>query len=519
MNLAGNGTQDLTIIIDKAAGAAVGGAPTKNSTSHNSVTLNTVGINGANPGEQTPEYAKNTENTAPSTGWQDGTKFIGLSPNTEYYFFARAKENNNYTAGAALGGTSITTDPLSPDAVEEVTVQSYPAQPLNTYKHGDTLNLTGLVLTVGYDDETTAEIGAPWDDVTFKIGGNTITSAETLSLLTHQGKLLTATYGGKTAEIGTLTIGKTAQTQTIAPTLSAKTDTSVTLAHIPGAEYAIGDNPSDWKNIPDFTGLTPNTAYTFSARLAETATHNAGAAQTLQVTTLYPVTVTFDLQGGTAVTPNPQNKLSGQTVDEVTGTTKTGHTFAGWYSQAEGKGREYTLGAGGTKLSEDTGVILDGAAGTITLYAKWTEITAEWVFEDGAWKYLVGGEAVTGWIHDGKAWYYLNKDGIMQTGWLYDNNYKAWFYFAGNGAMKTGWVKDNGTWYYLAGNGEMKTGWLYDNNYKAWFYLGGDGKMKIGWTKIDGSWRYFAGNGKMLTGKQNIGGKIYSFKGNGVWMG
>ncbi|MDR1067956.1 MAG: hypothetical protein LBL36_01770, partial [Clostridiales Family XIII bacterium] len=33
------------------------------------------------------------------------------------------------------------------------------------------------------------------------------------------------------------------------------------------------------------------------------------------------------------------------------------------------------------------------------------------------------------------------------------------------------------------------------------------------------SWYYLSGNGKMLTGKQKIGGKVYSFKSNGVWIG
>jgi hypothetical protein len=104
-----------------------------------------------------------------------------------------------------------------------------------------------------------------------------------------------------------------------------------------------------------------------------------------------------------------------------------------------------------------------------------------WVYENGVWKYFVGGEA--------------------QTGWLYDTNYKAW--------------------YYLGTNGTMQTGWVYDQNDKAWYYLAGNGKMVAGkWLHdTDGRWYYLSGNGKMLTGKRNIGGKTYSFRGNGVWIG
>jgi hypothetical protein len=123
--------------------------------------------------------------------------------------------------------------------------------------------------------------------------------------------------------------------------------------------------------------------------------------------------------------------------------------------------------------------------------------TGSWAYEDGVWKYLVDGVAKTGWVYDQSKWYYLNADGIMQTGWVYDHG--KWYYLAGNGAMKTGWIKDDGSWYYLAGNGAMVAGkWLHDT---------------------DGSWYYLSGNGKMLTGKQSIGGKAYTFKANGVWIG
>jgi glucan-binding YG repeat protein len=67
----------------------------------------------------------------------------------------------------------------------------------------------------------------------------------------------------------------------------------------------------------------------------------------------------------------------------------------------------------------------------------------------------------------------------------------------------------------------MQTGWVYDQSGKAWYYLAANGKMIAGkWLHdTDGSWYYLSGNGKMLTGKQNVGGKVYSFKGNGVWIG
>jgi hypothetical protein len=127
--------------------------------------------------------------------------------------------------------------------------------------------------------------------------------------------------------------------------------------------------------------------------------------------------------------------------------------------------------------------------------------TNGWAYEDGVWKFYADGEAATGWVYDGKAWYYLNASGEMQTGWVYDSNYKAWYYLSGNGAMVWGkWLHDtDGSWYYLSGNGAMVwSKWLHDT---------------------DGNWYYLSGNGKMLTGKQSIGGKVYSFKTNGAWIG
>ena len=50
----------------------------------------------------------------------------------------------------------------------------------------------------------------------------------------------------------------------------------------------------------------------------------------------------------------------------------------------------------------------------------------------------------------------MNSDGIMQTGWLYNNN--AWYYLQpGSGIMQTGWLLLGSNWYYLQKNGEMAT--------------------------------------------------------------
>ncbi len=67
------------------------------------------------------------------------------------------------------------------------------------------------------------------------------------------------------------------------------------------------------------------------------------------------------------------------------------------------------------------------------------------------WKWCVQGEdgkVIKGWYEDNGTWYYLNDEGIMQTGWLKDNDGR-WYYLDENGAIKTGWLKDKDKWYYL----------------------------------------------------------------------
>jgi len=98
--------------ITKATGAAVSGAPTMASKTHNTITSSAVTIP-TNPGSQTVEYAINTSTTAPVSGWQDSTRFTGLDPSTGYYLFARSKEDANHNAGTSQVSALITTDDIA----------------------------------------------------------------------------------------------------------------------------------------------------------------------------------------------------------------------------------------------------------------------------------------------------------------------------------------------------------------------------------------------------------------------
>ncbi|MCL2168105.1 MAG: DUF4465 domain-containing protein [Lentimicrobiaceae bacterium] len=66
---------------------------------------------------------------------------------------------------------------------------------------------------------------------------------------------------------------KSTQDPPNAPTLSSKTETSITLNEITGCEYRINEN--NWQESNIFNNLSPNTTYGFEARKKETETHYA----------------------------------------------------------------------------------------------------------------------------------------------------------------------------------------------------------------------------------------------------
>jgi uncharacterized repeat protein (TIGR02543 family) len=93
------------VSITKAAGATVA-APTVDTITHGHIAVHAVTppTNG-----QTVEYAISETTTEPTENWQDAVTFTGLTGQTDYYVFARAKENANYNAGTAAISAKITT--------------------------------------------------------------------------------------------------------------------------------------------------------------------------------------------------------------------------------------------------------------------------------------------------------------------------------------------------------------------------------------------------------------------------
>ena len=82
----------------------------------------------------------------------------------------------------------------------------------------------------------------------------------------------------------TLTMKKSAQDTPMAA-LESKTAHSLTISAVPGAEYSI-DGGENWQDSPKFSGLQPDTMYTFSQRLKETENLYASTSRSVKGKTI-----------------------------------------------------------------------------------------------------------------------------------------------------------------------------------------------------------------------------------------
>jgi len=109
--------------------------------------------------------------------------------------------------------------------------------------------------------------------------------------------------------------------------------------------------------------------------------------------------------------------------------------------------------------------------------------------------YMDKGDTAGKWEKKGEEWYFENYVGRRKA---------------------DEWIKQYGKWYYLNGDGIMQTGW--EKIAGKWYFFDSKGVMQTGWKKIEGKWYYFNSNGVMQTGTVTIDGKSYSFDSNGVWI-
>ena len=110
------------------------------------------------------------------------------------------------------------------------------------------------------------------------------------------------------------------------------------------------------------------------------------------------------------------------------------------------------------------------------------------------------GRMVTGISKIGGKYYYLNKYGVLKTGWIVDNGVRGW-YDSNGAAGKTGWKKKGDEWFYLKANGLARTGWLKLSSTSIYFLDKAEkGAMTVGPKKLpSGKIVFFDTEGRRAT--------------------
>lgn len=126
------------------------------------------------------------------------------------------------------------------------------------------------------------------------------------------------------------------------------------------------------------------------------------------------------------------------------------------------------------------------------------------------------------WEQDSKGWWFSNAGNPAYYTSSWGEYQEHSYYFDANGYMVTKWSQIDGHWYYFnpekgKDEGAMTMGWIYDPDYKGWFYTNKYGIMITGWHKIDGDWYYFSpksdGNMGLMAASQVVDGHYVDSKG------
>ena len=234
---------------------------------------------------ETVEYAYSTSSTAPTddSKWQTGTEFTELTADTQYYFFARVKENDKHKAGTASTGTAIKTDKTDADKVADAKTKANTAlgnlTATNATTAADVLNavknaLTGTGVTATWNsdpsdfsktDATDSDSGSITGTIKLTCGtaSDTVSVSLTIAQLGSDAEKLA---NAKTAALAALN-GYTATNDTTANDVMALVNTALTDGGFTGMT-------ATWKGDADFNKTNATNAATGSVTGTITLTLN-----------------------------------------------------------------------------------------------------------------------------------------------------------------------------------------------------------------------------------------------------
>jgi len=267
----------------KTLGAEVS-TPELSSRTLNSITINAVPTPET---EQRVEYARSTSDIPPTSGWQSGLTFSGLTQNTTYYIFARAAENTYYFAGVASVALEIKTigngAVVSTPTTAEITHNSITINAISVPS-------TGQVVEYAITTSTTAPTNGWQSELIF---AGLLPNTTYRIFARSQENNDYATGAASTARIATTIKALGAEVST--PTTAEITHNSITInaISVPSTgqvvEYAIATSsivPTNaWQTELIFAGLSPNTTYHIFARSQENNDYTTGVTSTAQTIT------------------------------------------------------------------------------------------------------------------------------------------------------------------------------------------------------------------------------------------
>ena len=201
------------------------------------------------------EYSRDGKN------WQSDNTFTDLQPNAQYNFYQRIAASTDTAPGKTSSPLTVTTAPLKP-VLAEYSINSVTLKKLDGYEYSkDGINWQSSNVFTGLAKQT---------KYTFyqRIAETNTTKASSAS---------------EPLDVRTPT-KNVCSIKPTKPIVASYTDNRVEL--VARAEYEYSKDGKTWQSSVYFTGLSPNTTYTFYQRLKETDTEFASAAsEGIKVTT------------------------------------------------------------------------------------------------------------------------------------------------------------------------------------------------------------------------------------------
>jgi formylglycine-generating enzyme required for sulfatase activity len=204
------------------------------------------------------------------------TATVTLTANERYTFtgLTTATINAQNAAVANNTGAAVTLSlAFAATSAKTVTAMSIKTQPATlTYTHGDTLNLSGLAVTLAYNDSTSEDVALA--DFTSKNISTNPANGATLSYTTHNAQPVMVTYGGETVNTNNLTVNKANPTVTWPTGLTGYY--GFTLAHIslPGNGSGSPAGMFTWTTLSTLAGELGTQSHNMTFMPTDTTNYN-----------------------------------------------------------------------------------------------------------------------------------------------------------------------------------------------------------------------------------------------------